>query len=181
MGTIKSRLRQFKIDGLRFAEGQLTQYVGFLLIPILFWACAGFVVYGSVSEYALHIPLVFALTLGWVAKLFIQNGNISVGRKQWFEVVIGWAMVGLIVFDMEGESRPVHYVCAFIFFEGSVFNMIYYSSGKYRVFSIIFGLVLNLGMAGCFIWELYSIFWAEWIGMLPISTHKVLETLGFID
>ncbi|CAA6810437.1 MAG: Unknown protein [uncultured Sulfurovum sp.] len=181
MNWLRSKIRAAKIDVFRFTEGQLIQYVGFLLIPLLFWAAAGFVIYDSISEYALHIPLVFALTLGWVAKLFIQNGYVSIGRKQWFELIIGWAMVGLIVFDMEGNTKIPHYIFATIFFEGSVFNMIYYSSGRYRIFAILFGLFLNFAMAGCFIWGWYSIFWAEWIGMLPISVHKSLETLGIID
>ena len=178
MNKLKKLIRQTEVSNVRYTESKLIQYAAFSLVPALFWAFNDFVILKSISAYALEIPTVFALILGWVAKLFITEGWIN--RKNYFEMVIGWALVGVIAFNMKDYSN-IHYICAFIFFEGSVFNMIYYSSGKYRIFSIVFGVILNFAMAGCFLFGWYSIFWAEWIGLLPISLHKFLETIKIID
>jgi hypothetical protein len=59
--------------------------------------------------------------------------------------------------------------------------MVFFSSNKERWFKILAALLVLFGMAGTFIFDWYSIFWAEWIGMIPISIHYILETLNKID
>ncbi len=155
----------------------LAQYWGFLLSPLILILVNGGKVEGSISAYALATPLTFAVLMTLIAKLFITEG--ATNKTNYFEIVIGLALLLLTLFDME-EWTKTHYTFAVIFFEGIVFNMIYYSSKRYRVSNILLGLALNLAMLGCFGFGWYSIFWAEWIALIPISAHKILETLNRI-
>lgn len=177
------------IDLKKNKEYKLIQYGIFLLIPAILWAFTDKQL-SSISAYAYEAPLLFATLLILVAKLFITEGYTN--RTNYFEMVVGFSLLFVVVTPCNSQQlidfglfkvtvQHLHYFFAFVFFEGSVFNMIYYSSGKHRIFNILLGAVLNLVMVGCFAFGWYSIFWAEWVGMFPISIHKILETLKIID
>ncbi|WP_271407419.1 DUF7103 family protein, partial [Tenacibaculum soleae] len=74
-----------------------------------------------------------------------------------------------------------HYLFAIIFFAGSVFVMIFYSSKKQRIYKVIAGIIVVLAMLGTFLFNWYSLLIAEWIGLLPICVHFIGETLNKID
>ena len=72
---------------------------------------------------------------------------------------------------------------ALFFYDGCVdpgrwFNMVYFSNSKERVFNILTGVFVVLGMFGHYFFNFYSLFWAEWLGMVPISGHYIFEALN---
>jgi len=147
------------------------------MIPFLLWFQLGEQL-DSISQYAQEIPLSFSVYLTLVATLFFDNGFED--RTKWFEMTLGVSLIGLILFDNE-SFYYTHYAFATYFFLGCVFNMIFFSSGKYRFYTILIGLGVLTAMAGKYFFEWYSLYWAEFIGIIPISLHKILERLGKID
>ena len=81
----------------------------------------------------------------------------------------------------EAVKSLIHYIFAGLFFAGSLFAIVYFSSNKERFVKALVCVGVVLGMAGHFLVGWYSLFWAEWIGMLPITMHFALESLGKID
>ena len=59
--------------------------------------------------------------------------------------------------------------------------MVFFSSNQQRLIKIFVAIFVLFGMSGHYFFGLYSLFYAEWIGMFPISIHYILELLGKID
>ncbi len=173
MGFLKSVNKRYKL----LKDLDVIKSLCFLLIPFLLWFQLGEQL-PSISQYAQEIPLSFAVYLTAVSLLFFDNGFED--RSKWFEMTIGASMIGVVLFDNEGYYYT-HYAFAGYFFLGSIFNMIFFSSGKYRKYTITIGVTILLAMAGKFVFDFYTIFWAEFLGMIPISLHKILERMGKID
>lgn len=168
------------IDELRKRLMTLEIVLSSLLIitpGILIWLDGA--IRSSISNYAYSSKsewFVFLITLA--VSMFIYNG--TAWKTKWYNIVLGITLAG-IVLTPHLEYKTIHLVFAIIFFAGSVFVMIYFSSKKQRLFKIIAGVFLSLGIAGFYVFEWYSLFWAEWIGMLPICIHFIGESLGKID
>jgi len=149
----------------------------FLLIPfILIWVEGQQL--PSISEYYHYQGALFGLLLGSVALLFFDTGFNN--RNRWFEMTIGASMIGVVLFNNH-DYHVLHYGFAGYFFLGCIFNMICFSSGRYRALMISIGVFILLSMVGGIILDWYSTLWMEFIGMVPISIHKILETIGKID
>ena len=157
---------------------KIVQALLFLLIPIILWAINGFVLLDSISAYAKYTPMTFALSLGLSGALFMYDGFGE--KNRWYNIYIGASLFGVVLFSMY-DHKIIHYTFATIFFIGSLFNMVYFSSSKERWFKIITVIGVLIGMMGTFVFDWYSIFFAEWIGMLPISIHYILELTHKID
>ena len=133
----------------------------------------------SISNYAYSLKsewFVFLITLA--SSMFIYNG--TAWKTKWYNIVLGIALTG-IVLTPHLQYKIIHLIWATTFFAGSVFVMIYFSSKKQRVFKIIASGFLLVGIAGYYVFEWYSLFWAEWIGMLPICVHFIGESIGELD
>ncbi|WP_339893264.1 hypothetical protein [uncultured Algibacter sp.] len=133
----------------------------------------------SISNYAYSSKsewFVFLMTLA--ASMFIYNG--TAWKTKWYNIILGITLAG-IVLTPHLQFETIHLIFAIIFFAGSVFVMIYFSSKKQRLFKIIAGVFLLVGIAGYYVFNWYSLFWAEWIGMLPICVHFIGESIGKID
>ena len=160
-----------------FTRIKVIQALAFLLIPVILMLVNGGIL-KSISAYANYIPMTFALTLSLAGALFMYDGFVE--RSRWYNMLLALGLFGIVLFNH--LSFPViHYIFASAFFLGSLFCMIYFSSKKERWFKVIFSIFVLFGMLGCFAFNWYSIFWAEWIGMVPISTHFILEATGKID
>jgi hypothetical protein len=133
----------------------------------------------SISNYAYsHKSEWFVFLITLAASMFIYNG--TAWRKKWYNIVLGIILAGIVL--TPHKNMPVtHQVLAVLFFAGSVFVMIYFSSKKQRIFKVLAGLFLSLGISGFYFFNWYSLFWAEWIGIVPICVHFVGESLGKID
>lgn len=163
---------------LRLTQFKAIQSILFILIPLVLIIANKGVVLDSISAYVNHTPVAFTCTLTLAGCLFIYDGVQY--KRRVYNIYIGLALFGVIFFNH--LTHPVtHYVFAILFFIGSLFNMVFFSSKKERTWKIVTAIGTLFGMAGCFIFNWYSIFWAEWIGMLPICVHFMLESLGKID
>jgi len=166
------------MKGLKlFTKIQVIQAIAFLLIPFVFWAVHGELL-KSVSAYAYYTPMTFAFSLTLAGSLFVNDGIIT--KSRWYNYIIGFSLFGVILFPCL-DFPIIHYVFAGLFFLGSLFNMIFFSSDKERLIKTGVAVLVLFGLCGCFLLNWYSIFWAELIGMIPISIHYVLEALNKID
>ena len=161
-----------------FRDLKTSQAIGFLLIPVVLYMVNDFKLEKSISEFANHIPLTFGFLLTLSGAVFFYDGYVD--RKRWFNTIIGIGLFGVVLF-LNTDCPILHYSFATVFFLGSIFNMVRYSSKEQRLFKIFIGIFIILGMLGHYILGYYSLFWAEWLGMLPISVHYVLELHDKID
>ena len=155
----------------------MIQAIAFLAIPF-FLMCAEGEILPSISHYAHYQPMLFAELLTLAGALFLYDGYVNPSRR--YNLICAAGLFGLILFPNMDYDYP-HYAFASLFFFGSMFNMVYFSSKEDRKYSIAIATVVLIGLAGSFLFNWYSIFWAEWIGMVPISVHFVLEAKGKID
>ncbi|WP_146191805.1 DUF7103 family protein [Algibacter marinivivus] len=180
--TLKSVARTIlsPIEELRKRLMTLEISLSILLIltpAILIWLDGS--IRSSISNYAYSDRsewFVFLITLA--ASMFIYNG--TAWKTKWYNIILGITLVG-VVLTPHLEFEIIHLIFAILFFAGSVFVMIYFSSKKQRLAKIICGVFILFGIASYYLFEWYSLFWAEWIGMLPICVHFIGESLGKID
>jgi hypothetical protein len=160
-----------------FTKIQVIQAIAFLLIPFVLWWINGERL-DSISAYAHATPMPFAFSLTLAGSLFINDGIIT--QERWYNYIVGFSLFGVILFT--NTAYPVtHYIFASIFFLGSLFNMVFFSSDRERLIKSFVVVGAMVGLFGGFFLNWYSIFWAEFIGMIPISVHYVLEALDKID
>lgn len=151
----------------------------FLLGIPLFLIIATGEVRPSISNYAYSdFPSFFVVLLTIAGTLFFDDGYIE--RKRFFNMVLGGALIG-VALTPHFDFPVLHYSFAGLFFLGSEFNMIYFSSKKQRKYKILASIFIMFGLSGHFFFNWYSLLYAEWIGMLPISLHYIGESLGKID
>lgn len=162
---------------ISFVKLKIVQAAILMLLPLILICVSGEVA-KSISAYVDIAPITFACTLTFAVCLFINDGFTEVNHR--YNKYIGLALFGVIVFHHE-QYPIIHYIFAIIFFIGNLFNMVFFSSNKERWFKIIIAIGILIGMSGCFIFNLYSIFWAEWLGLTPIGIHFILERLDKID
>lgn len=148
-----------------------------LLLPLILIISSG-VVLPSISAYVDVSPLTFASLLTIGAWSYFRRGFIN--RKGFFDMVVGLSLFG-VVFAHYVDNFALHYTFAAIFFLGNAFNMVYFSNKKHRWYKAIFTSLVVLALSGHFIFNLYSIFWAEWIGLLPMVVNYVLEGFEITD
>ena len=166
------------MKGLKlFTKIQVIQAVVFLLIPFVLWLVHGELL-DSVSAYAYKTPMTFAFSLTLAGSLFVNDGIIT--KSRWYNYIIGFSLFGVVLLP-HLDFPILHYVFAGLFFLGSLFNMVFFSSNGERPVKIAVAVFVVFGLFGCFLLNWYSIFWAEFIGMIPISVHYVLEALNKID
>ena len=168
------------IDKLRKRLMTLEIILSGLLVltpAILIWLDGS--IRSSISNYAYsHKSEWFVFLITLASSMFIYNG--TAWKAKWYNIVLGITLAG-IVLTPHLEFSITHLIFAILFFAGSVFVMIYFSSKKQRLFKIIAGVFLSIGIAGFYFFNWYSLFWAEWIGILPICIHFIGESLGKVD
>lgn len=132
----------------------------------------------SISDYAYsEVSQLFSGLIWFTSSMFIYNGFV---RRKWYNVVLGLSLIA-VALTPHLDFPFLHYSSAALFFLGSVFVMIYFSSSKQRIFKVFFGLIIFLSLLIHFLFNLYSLFFAEWIGILPISIHFIGESLNKLD
>jgi len=133
----------------------------------------------SISDYAYSDNSnYFVLLLSLAGSMFFYNGCIK--NKYWYNIIFGISLFG-IALTPHLHYPFIHYFFASVFFIGSILVMIIFSSNKQRFFKIIFGFIIISSLISHFIFNLYSLFWAEWICIVPICIHFIGESIGFID
>ncbi|MCT4698095.1 DUF7103 family protein [Tenacibaculum haliotis] len=148
-----------------------------LFMPLILILVSG-EVRSSISNYVYSDSIaVFIMLLTIASTLFINNG---ITDSKWYNVILGLSLTG-VALTPHLDYSFLHYTFAIIFFLGSVFVMIFYSSEKQRIYKIIAGAIVVLAMLGTFLFNWYSLLIAEWIGLVPICIHFIGEALHKID
>ena len=132
----------------------------------------------SLSDYVyMKHNQVFYFLMFLAATMFSNNGALWVKN---YNIVLGALLAGVALTPYLEYPIP-HYIFAAGFFLGSVIVMILFSSKSQRIYKIYAGVFIVLGMWGHFIMNWYSLFYAEWLGMLPICIHFIGESKGKIN
>lgn len=149
-----------------------------LFIPLILIIATG-ELRSSISNYAYsEMNYLFATLLTIAGTMFIFNGTAY--NSRWYNIILGCSLIG-VGLTPHLDYSIIHYTFASLFFLGSVAVMIGFSSAKQRPLKAYFGSMIILGMIGHFAFNLYSLLWAEWIGMLPICIHYMGESTGKLD
>ena len=149
-----------------------------LFVPLILIVLNG-EVRTSISDYAYSkYNYVFVMLLTIAGMMFIFNGSSY--KEKWYNIVLGLSLMGVAITPHKDFST-LHYIFASMFFLGSVATMVIYSSSKQRWFKMIAGFIVILVLLIHFIFKSYTLFYAEWIGILPITIHFIGETTGKID
>ena len=140
--------------------------------PLLMLSFEAFSFRDSISAYySMDQNQIFYVPLTAASMLFLVNGFVK--RQHWYNAWLGVLLAGVILFNHQDWTVP-HSVFAFAFFLGNAAVIAFYSRnvpvGVRRI--IILGILLVLaGLALRF----YSLFWAEWISLLFIAAHYMLD------
>ena len=168
---------------LKVRLNKFTSIMGGLLflMPLLLWIIDG-QVRTSISNYAYMEDNEWFFALMSIAgAVFIMDG--SIWNKRWYNIVLGCALIGIAVTPHKDSMliSVIHYIFAAIFFLGGVASMIVYSSEKQRPFKIMLAIFVAVAMSLNFLIPNNGLFWAEWIGMIPITFHFLGEVYGKLD
>ena len=150
-----------------------------LFVPaFLIWADDG-AIRGSISAYHdMTQAQVFYFPLTMAVMLFVVNGVVK--QKRSYNTVLGIMLAGVILFNHEAFTI-LHGIFAVAFFGGNAVVILVFSSKKERWFKgmLVGGIVLS-GLA-YFLFESFTLFWAEWVSFAIIALHYILESWGVID
>lgn len=149
-----------------------------LFIPLILILATG-EIRPSISNYAYsNLNYLFATLLTIAGTMFIFNGTAY--NTRWYNIALGLSLIG-IALTPHYDFPILHYTFAAIFFLGSMAVMVLFSSKEQLRLKIYFSAIVFLALLGHFIFKTYSLFWAEWIGMLPITIHYLGESTGKLD
>jgi hypothetical protein len=153
----------------------------------------------SISAYA-YVPdnrHVFGLVFSITAMMFIFNGVIYIangnsphgqdyrkgGMKshgRWYNIFLGLALFGVALFPCKDEPN-LHYFFAVLFFVGSAIVIAFFNDRRHRAISIVIAIASLFSYTIYYLTDLgLTLFWAEWISLIIIGIHYILESRGVI-
>jgi hypothetical protein len=139
-------------------------------LPLTLFLLNGCVLEKSVSEYVNVTPLAFGVLFTIASLTIFVDGYVE--RKRWYNMVTGGALFMVTVL-MNSKFPITHYSFAGVFFVTPVVVMVYdiikSSDIKERMLLTGMLVLITFGMLGHFIGHWYSLFFAECIGMIPVS------------
>lgn len=129
----------------------------------------------SISNYAYSSrSYVFDMLLTLAGTLFIYNG---IGfKRHWYNVILGVSLLG-VVLTPHLDYPIFHYAFASVFFVGSVLSIGLSSNIAFRGFKYLVSAITVIGLVLHFVFNLFSLLIAEWIGIIPIATHFILKSI----
>jgi len=151
------------------------------LMPLILWMIDGQIRI-SISNYAYMENNEWYIALMTMAgAVFIMDG--SIWNRRWYNIILGCSLIGIATTPhLDGPiTTALHYIFAAIFFAGSVTSMIVFSSKEQRSLKIFLAMAVAVAMSLNAIIPNNGLFWAEWIGMIPICFHFMGEVYGKLD
>lgn len=130
------------------------------------------------AYYDMEKGQVFYFPLTVASMLFVVNGVVK--QKRAYNTFLGVMLAGVILFNQD-DARVLHAAFAMAFFGGNAVVILLFSSKKERWFKAFLVVGIVMSMLGCFVFEWFSLFWAEWLSFGIIALHYVLESWGVID
>ena len=150
-----------------------------ILIPaFLIWFDDGPIRDSISAYYDMEESQVFYFPLTVAAMLFVVNGVVKHQRA--YNTLLGVMLAGVILFNHD-DAGLLHAAFATAFFGGNAVVIFLFSSKKERWFKALLVVGIVLSMAGYFVFDWFTLFWAEWLSFAIIALHYVLESLDVID
>jgi hypothetical protein len=168
------------VEGVtRFAKLERVLAAVCLLIPaFLIWFDHG-TIRPSISAYFdMEQAQVFYFPLTVAAMLFVVNGVVK--EKRAYNWILGVLLAGVVLFN-HLDFPVIHNISAAGFFGGNAVVMVWFSSRKERWFKALMVAGIAAAMAGFFLFDWFTLFWAEWLSFAIIALHYILESWGVID
>lgn len=168
------------VDGVkRFARLERVLAAVCLLIPALLIGFDVGPIRDSISAYYdMEESQVFYFPLTVAAMLFVVNGVVKDQRA--YNTFLGVMLSGVILFNHD-DASVLHAIFAAAFFGGNGVVILLFSSKKERWFKALLVAGIALSMLGCFLFDWFTLFWAEWFSFAIIALHYILESWGVID
>ena len=177
--SIESNVNKATGGIIRFARLERNLAVLCLFLPLFLIIGDGGPVRDSISAYYnMSHNQIYGFLMTMAAMLFIVNGVVK--NKHRYNTLLGLALTGVILFPC-GEFPMVHYVFAIAFFAGNALVIVLYTSRKERWFKVLLVVGIAIAMAGYFLFDALTLFYAEWISFAIIALHYILESWGKID
>jgi len=168
-----------------------------LMIPLILWLAYkdpkcqyNFCFLYSISDYAyMDHSYVFGMLLTIAAMLFIFNGAVYFNNQnklplqlsaygKWYNVILGLSLLCVIIFPCN-QFPVLHDIFAAIFFLGNALVIGIFYRKKYRILSMTLA-VLTVASLGLSVWGIvpwFTLLWGEWISLIVIGVHFILESL----
>lgn len=157
-------------------------FICLIFLPVFLYAVDG-QIRTSISNYAYSdYSFVFVAFLTFSGAMLIVDGckDDLLTKNKWYSIILGLSLIGVAVTPHK-DYTIIHYTFAGVFFIGSLFALIIFSSPKQRLLKIIFGMIIIVSMLCHFAFNWYSLLVAEWIGMLPIIINYTGENNNRFD
>jgi hypothetical protein len=129
------------------------------------------------AYYAMAHAQFFYVPLTVAAMLFVVNGVVK--AQHWYNVALGVALTGVVLFDTV-DTPVIHEICAAAFFLGNAVVFVLYTPKRERWLKVLLAGGVLLGLAGYFLFHWYSLFVAESMSLWVIAVHFGLEAKGVI-
>ena len=158
-----------------FNKVNTVKAIFFLLIPlILILIENGFRI--SISDYVYSekpfVRDVYVLLVSASGVLFIDSGIVN---KKWYNIVLGIFLLGISL-TPHRDYKFFHYLFSVLFFEGSCFAIVFFSSKKQRLCMWLISVSVNIPLLLYLIFNNISLLITEWVAMIPLSIHFIGET-----
>lgn len=141
---------------------------------LLIWFDAGPIRDSISAYYNMEHNVIFYVPLTMAAMLLVVNGVIN-KPTQWYNWVLGVFLFGVILFNQDDFSL-LHNIFAALFFISNVLVIFLFSSIIKLQFRVVLGLIIILALAGWYLFDAFTLFWAEWISLGIIALHFILES-----
>lgn len=144
---------------------------------------------GSISAYVeMKRSYLFGLLLCMAAMFFLFNGAVYFRNEEqglmqnnregkWYNMILGLSLLLVIIFPCTTQIK-LHTIFAIIFFGGNAVVTALYTRHYKKT-----GWVLGVLTLAAFVFHFYgplTLFWAEWISLVVIGIHFILQTLGIM-
>lgn len=135
---------------------------------------------GSISAYHdVDRPWAFYVPLTVGAMIFVVNGVVRHAHA--YNTWLGVALFGVILFDHDGATWWPHALFALVFFVGNLGVMWFYSTGKPKLVKLLLGTGIAGSAAILLVDRETGLFWAEWMSLVVVAAHYILDSVGWTD
>jgi hypothetical protein len=175
IGASASRSITRIVGGLeRLAKFERILAIVCISIPFLLIAFDNWTIRKNISAYYnMEENQMFYFPLTVAVMLFIVNGVVK--RRHIYNIFLGLMLAGVILFNRDDASL-LHNGFAIAFFGGNAVVILLFSSKKELWFKALLFMGILLSMLGYFLFDWFTLFWAEWLSFAIIALHYVIES-----
>ncbi len=149
----------------------------------------------SISHYVLiNRSYIFGMVCTIAAMLFIYNGVIQLtmnseysllGGSFWthhgYNIILGILLFGVLLFPLNVQPKT-HYVIAVLFFVGCSISIAFFGNDSDKILRYIIAVLSIIALLLHVVnGKIINLFWAEWIALIVIGIHFILEAKGIVS